>query len=40
MSRVPLLAQIAECAGLSVREAAKKIGCSTATIQKIRKLAV
>ena len=28
--------QIAACAGLSVREAAKQIGCSTATIQKVR----
>lgn len=34
-----LRARIAECAGLSVREAAKRVGCSTATIQKVRKLA-
>lgn len=33
-----LRARIAECAGLFVREAAKRIACSTATIQKVRKL--
>ena len=32
-----LRARIGECAGLSVREAAKRVGCSTATVQKIRK---
>jgi DNA invertase Pin-like site-specific DNA recombinase len=30
--------RISECAGLSVREAAKRVGCSTATVQKMRKL--
>jgi DNA invertase Pin-like site-specific DNA recombinase len=34
-----LRSRIADCAGLSVREAAKRVGCSTATIQKIRKFA-
>ena len=34
-----LRARIADCAGLSVREAAKRVGCSTATIQKVRRLA-
>jgi DNA invertase Pin-like site-specific DNA recombinase len=34
-----LRARIADCAGLSVREAAKRVGCSTATVQKVRKLA-
>jgi DNA invertase Pin-like site-specific DNA recombinase len=33
-----LRTRVAECAGLSVREAAKQVGCSTATVQKIRKL--
>jgi len=32
-----LRTRIAACAGLSVREAAKRAGCSTATIQKIRR---
>jgi DNA invertase Pin-like site-specific DNA recombinase len=31
--------RITAYAGLSVREAAKRVGCSTATIQKVRKLA-
>lgn len=31
--------RIAECAGLSVRQAAKQAGCSTATVQKVRKRA-
>jgi putative DNA-invertase from lambdoid prophage Rac len=34
-----LRARIAKCADLSVREAARTVGCSTATIQKVRKLA-
>jgi DNA invertase Pin-like site-specific DNA recombinase len=34
-----LRARIGACAGLSVREAAKRVGCSTATIQKMRKQA-
>ena len=34
-----LRASIAACAGLSVRDAARRVGCSTATIQKVRKLA-
>ena len=34
-----LRARIGKCEGLSVREAAKQVGCSTATIQKVRKLA-
>ena len=34
-----LRTQIEACAGLSVREAAKRVGCSTATIQKVRKVA-
>lgn len=34
-----LRARIGECAGLSVREAARRVGCSTATVQRIRKLA-
>jgi DNA invertase Pin-like site-specific DNA recombinase len=34
-----LRTRIVGCAGLSVREAAKRVGCSTATIQKIRKRA-
>ena len=34
-----LRARITECAELSVRDAAKRVGCSTATIQKVRKLA-
>ena len=33
-----LRARIGECAGLSVREAATRVGCSTATVQKVRKL--
>jgi DNA invertase Pin-like site-specific DNA recombinase len=33
-----LRGRIAECAGLSVREAAKQAGCSTATVQKVRRL--
>jgi DNA invertase Pin-like site-specific DNA recombinase len=33
-----LRARIADCAGVSVREAARRVGCSTATIQKVRKL--
>jgi DNA invertase Pin-like site-specific DNA recombinase len=32
-----LRARISDCAGLSVREAASRVGCSTATVQKIRK---
>jgi DNA invertase Pin-like site-specific DNA recombinase len=35
-----LRARIADCAALSVREAAKRVGCSTATVQKIRRLLV
>ena len=31
-----LRARIVECAGLSVRTAAERVGCSTATIQKVR----
>lgn len=34
-----LRTRIAGCAGLSVRETAKRVGCSTATVQKIRKQA-
>jgi putative DNA-invertase from lambdoid prophage Rac len=30
--------RIVEASGLSVREAAQRAGCSTATIQKVRKL--
>jgi DNA invertase Pin-like site-specific DNA recombinase len=30
--------RIAECSALSVRDAARRVGCSTATIQKVRKL--
>ena len=33
-----LRTRISNCARLSVREAARKVGCSTATIQKVRKL--
>jgi putative DNA-invertase from lambdoid prophage Rac len=32
-----LRARIAECAGLSVRLAAQRVGCSTATVQKARR---
>jgi DNA invertase Pin-like site-specific DNA recombinase len=34
-----LRARIEACVGLSVRQAAKQVGCSTATIYKVRKLA-
>jgi putative DNA-invertase from lambdoid prophage Rac len=34
-----LRARIAGCADLSVREATKRLGCSKATIQKVRRLA-
>jgi DNA invertase Pin-like site-specific DNA recombinase len=30
--------RIAECSALSVRDAARRVGCSTATVQKVRKL--
>jgi DNA invertase Pin-like site-specific DNA recombinase len=33
-----LRARIEECADLSVREAARRVGCSTATVQKVRRM--
>jgi DNA invertase Pin-like site-specific DNA recombinase len=33
-----LRARIAECSGPSVRAAAERVGCSTATIQKVRSM--
>jgi DNA invertase Pin-like site-specific DNA recombinase len=30
--------RIAKCSALSVRDAARRVGCSTTTVQKVRKL--